>query len=365
MYCHRTAIMDPLAIKDLVRFHRSGVGAPWLRVLFVTSMWPEDEQPHYGTFIHTQAQSLEDMGIAIDVVAIRGYASSLAYLLGWWRVRAARTEHRYDLVHVHTGHATPAGLIGARLPTVVSFVGGDLLGHPGKRSTAIKGGLQASIFRQLARLSTVTITKSREMQDALPASVRARNHVIPNGVNLEAFAPRPRAQARADLGWAEDEPIILFVGDPSDARKNVELARKAAIEVQRRQPNVRLHIGWGSHPSEIPKLMWAADALVFPSLSEGSPNVVKEAMAAALPIVATPVGDIPERLEGVAGCFVVRPDPESFADALIEALSFGRAAAAREVVQALSLPNIANQVADVYERVTGIHRPRGEGVEQP
>jgi glycosyltransferase involved in cell wall biosynthesis len=349
--------MSGLAIKDLVRFHRSGVDAPWLRVLFVTSMWPEDERPDYGTFIHTQAQSLEDMGIAIDVVAIRGYVASLAYLFGWWRVRAARAECRYDLVHIHTGHAAPAGLIGTRLPTVVSFVGGDLLGHPGKRSTALKGGLQATIFRQLARASTATITKSREMQDMLPASVQARNRVIPNGVNLDAFAPRPRAQARADLGWAEDESVILFLGNPSDALKNVELARQAVAEIQKRQSDVRLHIGWGSHPSEIPNLMWAADALVFPSLSEGSPNVVKEAMAATLPIVATPVGDIPERLEGVAGCFVVRPDPASFAYALIKALSFGRATAAMEAVQALSLPNIASQVAAVYEGATGIPRP--------
>jgi glycosyltransferase involved in cell wall biosynthesis len=196
------------------------------------------------------------------------------------------------------------------------------------------------------------------MQEALPASVQARNHVIPNGVNLDAFAPRPRAQARADLGWAEDEPVVLFVGDPSDPRKNIELARKAVLDIQKRQPDVRLHIGWGSHPSDIPSLMWAADALIFTSHSEGSPNVVKEAMAAALPIVATPVGDIPERLKGVAGCFVVHSDPASFADALAKALSFGRAPAAREAVQALSLPHIATQVAALYERITGITQPR-------
>jgi len=358
MYCRQIAIMNRLAIKDLVRFHRSGVDVPWLRVLFVTSMWPDEERPHYGTFIHTQAQSLEDMDIAIDVVAIRGYASSLAYLLGWWQVRTALAERRYDLVHIHTGHAAPAGLIGTRLPTVVSYVGGDLLGHPGARSTALKGGLQATIFRQLARASTNTITKSREMQDALPASVQARNHVIPNGVNLEAFAPRPRAQARADLGWAEDESVILFVGDPNDARKNIELARNAVSEVQKRRPNVRLHVGWGSRPSEIPKLMWAADALVFTSRSEGSPNVVKEAMAATLPVVATPVGDVPERLDGIAGCFVAPPNPHDFAGALELAFDHGRTTAAREAVQDLTLAAVANRVVALYEQVSGIRRPR-------
>jgi teichuronic acid biosynthesis glycosyltransferase TuaC len=349
--------MIRFAIKNLVRFHRSEVDTPWLRVLFVTSMWPDDERPHYGTFIKTQAQSLEDLGIAVDIVAIRGYTSSLAYLFSWQQIRAAQGKQRYDLVHIHTGHAAPAGLTGTRLPTVVSFVGGDLLGNPGEHGIIWKSRIEATVFRQLARVSTRTITKSREMEDALPRSLRARNDVIPNGVNLEAFAPRDRTETRETLGWPQDELVALFLGDPDDPRKNLSLARAAVSEVQERQPNVRLHVGWGSRPSEIPNLMWAADALVFTSRSEGSPNVVKEAMAAALPIVATPVGDVPERLDGVAGCFVAAPDPESFADALTEALSFGRAPAAREAVQALSLPRIADRVAGLYERLTGIIRP--------
>jgi teichuronic acid biosynthesis glycosyltransferase TuaC len=181
--------------------------------------------------------------------------------------------------------------------------------------------------------------------------------VIPNGVNLEAFTPRPRAEARAALDWDRDELVALFLGDPNDPRKNVSLARAAVSKLRSRQPNVRLHIGWGSHPKAIPSLMWAADALIFTSRSEGSPNVVKEAMAAALPIVATSVGDIPERLAEVPGCFVVSADPDSFAEALARAFSFGRAPAAREAVQALSLQHIANRVATLYENVTGITRP--------
>jgi len=352
--------MNRLAIKDLVRFHRSEVDTPWLRVLFVTSMWPDDERPHYGTFIQTQAQSLEDLGIAVDIVAIRGYTSSLAYLFSWQQIRAAQGKQRYDLVHIHTGHAALTGLIGTRLPTVVSFVGGDLLGNPGEHGIIWKSRIEATVFRQLARVSTRTITKSREMEDALPRSLRARNDVIPNGVNLEAFAPRARAEARETLGWPQDELVALFLGDPDDPRKNLSLARTAVSEVKERQPNVRLHVGWGSRPSEIPSLMWAADALVFPSRSEGSPNVVKEAMAATLPIVATPVGDVPERLEGIEGCFVTSPDPASFAEALTKALSFGRTTEAREAVQALSLAHVADQVSAVYERVTGITQRYGK-----
>jgi teichuronic acid biosynthesis glycosyltransferase TuaC len=343
---------------DLVHFHPSCVASPWMRVLFITSMWPDTARPHYGTFIRTQAQSLEDLDIAIDVLSIRGYASFRSYLTALGRIRTVRTQTRYDLLHVHTGHAAAVSTWAMRGPSIISYVGGDLLGNPGDDGKVmLKSRLEATVFRQFAWASTCTITKSREMEKALPRSLQARNHVIPNGVNLDAFAPRPRAEARAQLGWDQDESVVLFLGDPDDPRKNVALARGAVEEAQRQRPEMRLHIGWGSRPEEIPRLMWAADALAFTSRSEGSPNVVKEAMAAALPIVATPVGDVPERLADVEGCYVINPDPTSFGNALIAALAHERAPAAREAVQELGLSKIANRVATLYEQLTGITRP--------
>src|ERR1019366_3672069 len=115
--------------------------------------------------------------------------------------------------------------------------------------------------------------------------------------------------------------IALFMGDPEDPRKNVTLAKEAIGDLAGRGLNVKLHLAWGAKPHDVPELMAAADALVLPSLSEGSPNVVKEAMACALPVVATPVGDVRERLSGVDGCFIVDPTSVSFADGLQAALS--------------------------------------------
>ncbi len=345
---------------NLVYFHRSQVQAPWLRVLFITSMWPDPVRPHYGTFIDTQAQSLEDLGVVIDVLSIRGYASFRAYTIAMRRIHSLRARESYDLFHIHTGHAAAAsvGLLSTRAPSIISYVGGDLLGNPDENGkTTLKSHIEATVFRQLARMSTRTITKSREMEEALPRAARPRNHVIPNGVNLDRFAPRPRAEARDALGWDRDESVVLFLGDPEDPRKNISLAQAAVQRIQERRPKVRLHVGWGSRPEEIPRLMWAADALAFTSRSEGSPNVVKEAMAAALPIVATPVGDVPERLKEVTGCFVVAPDPTSFAEALELAFDYGRTTAARAAVQDLTLAAVAKRVIALYEQVSDIRRP--------
>ena len=69
--------------------------------------------------------------------------------------------------------------------------------------------------------------------------------------------------------------------------------------------------------------MNAADVMIFASLREGSPNVIKEAMACNLPIVSTDVGDVREILTGVHGCHIVARDPKTFAKAILEIIKEG------------------------------------------
>src|SRR5438552_19173314 len=77
----RTSEADPWAGgQDGVRFIPSELEEPRKRVLFVTNMWPDEERPSYGTFIGSQGRSLEQLGIAVDVLYVRGYARKSAYL---------------------------------------------------------------------------------------------------------------------------------------------------------------------------------------------------------------------------------------------------------------------------------------------
>ncbi|MEA2421678.1 MAG: teichuronic acid biosynthesis glycosyltransferase TuaC, partial [Thermoleophilaceae bacterium] len=268
-----------------------------MRVLFVTNMWPDEERPWYGSFVKSQADSLERLGVDLDVLAIRGYAGGGAYARATASVgRLNFRKREHDLVHAHYGHSGVVGRMHLRAPLIVSYCGDDLLG-----TRTPDGGLtrrsraEVAVFRQLARVSAATITKSQEMEAVLPAAARARNHVIPNGVDLDRFRRIDRAEARRRLGWDPDESTALFLANPEIAAKNYPLAA-ATCE---RLPDVRLRVAHGLPYSDVPLLLSAADALLFTSRSEGSPNVVKEAMAAELPVVSTAVGDVPERLAGV------------------------------------------------------------------
>ncbi|HWH94044.1 MAG TPA: glycosyltransferase [Baekduia sp.] len=319
-------------------------------VLFITNMWPDDERPYYGSFIHSQAVSLARADVAVDVLYLRGYLGPQVYARAMAVAPRVARRRPYDIVHVHYGHTGAACLGVTRRPLVLSFCGADVIGMQREYGITVKSRVEADVFRWLGLAASATITKSAEMERALPRMLRARNHILSNGVDLEAFAPRPRSAARAALGWEQQGKVMLFLGNPDDPRKNVDLARRAAALVAERVPGARLHEAWAIAPTDVPTYLSAADCLVFPSRGEGSPNAVKEAMACELPIVATPVGDVPERLAGVEHCWVRDPTPEAFADALVLALAADRAPAARRAVESLGLQRVARQLMGIYDQ---------------
>ena len=322
-----------------------------MRVLWVTALWPDERLPQRGSFIYSQAQSLQRLGVELDVVSIKGYVRQSDYLRAVGTVRRKLGSSHYDVVHAHYGHCGVVGRLQVGTPLVLSYCGSDLLGTPTKHGSASLNRTSlvlAAGFARLAHLCRATITKSEQMAERLPVSCRKRNHVIPNGVDLSRFAPMSRQEARRRLGWSHTRPNVLFVGNPQLPRKNFALAELVCEELARRARPVCLRIGWNVRPAEMPTWLSAADALLFPSFSEGSPNTIKEAMAIELPIVSAPVGDVPERLAGVAGTYIVERDPQLMADALMGALEHDRAEGAREAVAKLSAERVAQQVLAVY-----------------
>ena len=322
-----------------------------MRVLFVTALWPSDARPWHGSFVKSQADSLEREGVEVEVLVVDSFRRRSAYAQAAATCARLALRPSHDLVHAHYGHAAVAARAYATRPLVVSYCGDDLLGtRTPSGCLTRRSRAEAAVFRRLAYVSARTITKTAEMEAALPPATRPRNHVIPNGVDLARFAPLPRDVARERLGWPQEGRVILFLANPEVATKNYPLAVDTAARVAERLPDATLRVGWGYPHEEVPLLTSASDVLLFTSQAEGSPNAVKEAMAAELPIVATPVGDIEERLSGVEGCFVCPPDATALAAAVVRALERGRSPSARAAVEQLALDAVARRVREVYEQ---------------
>lgn len=327
---------------------------PGAEVLVVTSGWPNEDDETYCVFVKRQMESLMRRGVRCDVLFIRGYRSSLAYIvaalrLAWWSVTRKRS---YRLVHAHSGEAALAAAFYRRAPLLVSYLGDDLLGPPDAHGhVPLRNRLRRGLFRQHSRLARQTITKSTEMESALPTAVRRRNAVVPNGVDPSLFRPMDRAAARAELGWDSQDRIALFAANPEEGRKRYWLARDGVQAARSHLSDLHLKVAYGVNPDRMPLIMNASDCLLLTSSIEGSPNVAKEALMCDLPIVATPAGDIQELLEGVRPSAVCQPTISAVSAALVECLREPQRSNGRDRSQRLAEGVIAIRILDLYKRI--------------
>ena len=161
----------------------------------------------------------------------------------------------------------------------------------------------------------------------------------------------PRSEARALLGWSQDDPVVLFMDRKGAWVKNPTLAHLACQKAKQVFPQLRMHIVENESPERMPLFFNAADVLLITSRHEGSNNTVKEALSCNLPVVSSPVGDIPERLKDVYPSKIASHDPGALADALIQILQKKSRSNGREKIAHLTLERVAGRVLDVYRPV--------------
>jgi glycosyltransferase involved in cell wall biosynthesis len=319
-------------------------------LLTLTNLWPHREKPAYGPFVRASVDGLEARGLRSDVLFIRGYMGPLAYLYGALIVMLLRVAKRdYPLVHAHGGETALIARLYRGAPVVASYLGSDLLApQEGGWRLRMKCRVQSAILRRHAVLMTATTTKTHEMEAKLPHRARARNRVIPDGIDLDHFAPRDRRAARARLGWPSDARIVMFAGRAESPGKRLWLAREAVAIAQGELHDLELMVVSGANPDEMPLYYSAADCLLHTSASEGSPNVIKEALACDLPIVATPAGDIEQLVAGARPGVVVPADACTLAREVVACCREPKRSNGRSLTGGMGLADAAEATVDLY-----------------
>lgn len=348
-----------------------------MRLLIVTSQFPIAGEPNRGRPIHQTVRALSGLAEVRVLSPIARYprwakprsylfrASDPAHTLpdcdvryveypalplltrpfnGWLCARtlhAPLREFAPDVVLSYWLYPDAFGAMYAArragLPLVVGARGSDL-----RVRDAVSRRLTRPVLHAAQRILVVSEDLGRVATrdyDADPARIRA----IPNGCDATIFHPRDRNEARAALRLDADAELVVYVGRlvPEKGLREL-LDAMATLAPQRPKlqlalvgegpmrteldariaagPALRVHLPGAQGPHEVARWMAASDLVTLPSYSEGHPNVLVEALACGRPVVATPVGGIPEVVDADCGLLVAARDPAALAMGLRDAL---------------------------------------------
>jgi teichuronic acid biosynthesis glycosyltransferase TuaC len=338
-----------------------------LRLVVVTNMYPTAADPTQGTFVEQQVNGLRQSGVDIHIIHLDRRGSGMGvYRQIQPRVQRALRIFRPDLVHCMYGGVLAAVTTRTALekPVVVSYCGSDLLGEGrvGSLLRRVVGAYRVHASHQAARRASAIIVKSAGLAKALPAGIeQTKVFIVPNGIDMNRFRPLDRRESRARVGWRDDRFHVLFTNGNGDPRKRIELAQAAVRILQRRGVAAELNPIPRVPHAEVPIWMNASDVVILTSVHEGSPNAVKEALACNRPVVSVDVGDVRERIEEIAGCYLVDASPEAVAEGLYSVYLGSRTVMARPRLGELSLEAVTARLLRIYDAVLTRSTARATG----
>lgn len=307
-----------------------------MKVLFVAS--GNKAVGSVSAFVQSQYDSLaeENLDMVMFPVAGHGFWGYMKQLIA---LRRLIRREKPDVIHAHysaCGYLVALAALGFKSKLVVS-----LLGSFPRVDRKLK------IVRWcIDKVWDATIVKSERTRSQLNRSLP----VIPNGVNIEKFSLIDQNMARDQVGFESGKKYVIFVSNPARPEKRYSLAQKVVSLLA--DSNVVLFPVFNRTHDEVVTYMCAADLLLMTSSREGSPNVIKEAMACNCPIVVTDVGDVHERLDGLDGCYVAKTFKAAEISELVsKALAFGQRTEGRKTLieQGLTTHDIAKKIVKVYD----------------
>ena len=318
-----------------------------MRVLIVASY----NRNRFAPFIVEQADALRQAGCELAWFGVTK-KGLIGYLQELPRLRRKIQECHPDVIHAHYGlSCLLANLATRNVPVVSTFHGSDINNPKVRR------------FSKIAmRLSAWNIFVSKRNMALAGAVDGQKCSLIPCGINLPLPWSELRNQKVGQLTlnqWVEGvlkpgKKHVLFAGAFDNAVKDPELAKQAMNELTNEGVNADLLELKGYTRDQVNALMYACDALLMTSKTEGSPQVIKEAMACGCPIVSVDVGDVAERTEGVEGCYVVSSrNPKAIADVIKKAIAFEKRTKGHDRIIEAKLTNeaVAKRIIKIYESI--------------
>jgi glycosyltransferase involved in cell wall biosynthesis len=328
-----------------------------MRILAITNMYPSAAFPGRGVFVEEQVKGLRAIGLEVRVLFVdRRQEGPMAYYRMGSQIDSAVAEFDPNAIHVMYG-GVMADQVARRNhghPLMVTFHGSDLLGENlsgWTRRMISRYGVYCS--RRAARAADCVVVVARHLLGALNGAVSTdKVRVIPCGIDLERFKPMNPLLCKQKLGWRADSFHVLFASSNGDPVKRPALAKAAVAQMSNAPRPPELHFLTGIPNAEVPVWLNASDALLLTSMHEGSPTVVKEALACGLPVVSVDVGDVAERIKGIEGCYLAPAGAADLAATLCLVRQHGQRLNCGTRLNELSIVSVAQKLKRCYEDIT-------------
>lgn len=307
--------------------------------VLVVCRYKENVVDRIAPFVGEQADALFDLGVEYQLFrvygkGVRGYLKQLKPL------KERIETFKPDIVHAHFGLCGLLANLQRKVPVVTTYHGSD-----------INDPEILPLSKHAMRLSAWNVFVSRKTMEI--AKPKRKYTLLPCGVDLSDQQLIGKQEARQKLQLDDNKKYILFAGAFDNTVKNAPLANQTVELLD--CPAVELLEMKGYSRDEVTLLMCAADAFLMTSLAEGSPQVIKEALACGCPIVSVGVGDVKERVDGVEGCYVAETrNPKELAELLNKALQFEGKTKGRERIIADGLDNsqVAMKLVEIYGKLS-------------
>lgn len=320
-----------------------------MKVLFVSS--GNSSSHDVATFIKVQANSIARQGVAIDFFPIIG-KGIIGYLKGAVQLRRFVKTSSCDLIHAHytlSGWSAVLALTGK--PIILSLMGSDAYGsYIGVNRVSFLSRFQILLTYLIQPFVKSIISKSEHINSFV--YIKHKSHIIPNGIDLKTLI-EVKELKKTTFDLATDKCNILFLGYKKSVRKNYKLLEKALSLINY---DINVIAPYPTTHNLVFNYLNTVDLIVVPSLMEGSPNVVKEAMACNCPVVATDVGDIRWLFGNEPGHYITSFDPNDVAEKIKLALQFakerGRTNGRQRIIElGLDSETVAKRIIEVYNSV--------------
>ncbi|MVN22040.1 glycosyltransferase family 4 protein [Mucilaginibacter arboris] len=315
-----------------------------MKILFITNMYPVRDYIYFGIHVKEQIEAIENIfDIKKEIYFINGRASKWNYLKSIFKINSLIRANNYDIVHIHFGLSGLFLLFNPflKIPVVLTIHGTDINSNKG-----------LGMLRFITKLVVKRVHNVIAMNDSMVSKLtmyRKKIVKIPCGIDINQFKEI----------FVQKNPLKIIIGFPGNKKrqeKNFQLFLKI-VEKMKDITEIEVIEFHDMTREEVVKNLNKIDLLLLTSTSEGSPQIIKEAMACNKPIVSTDVGDIRYLLKDVKKTFVINSfDPKNFISPIEEIIKLSmekrKTNGRNELLKMhLDAENVAKSIYRLYEKL--------------